>query len=220
MDEIFGYDNFRDEIVWRYFMGGKSKRFFSHKHDVILFYSKTNQYFFNEEVLETERILPYIPSLKSEKGIEEISCTSCNKGSGIWKSKVKMDDVWDLSGVFNLSNEYLGYPTQKPETLLTRIIKASSNEADIVLDPFCGCGTSITVAAKLKRNFIGIDISPQGCKVMKERIKKVRIESDSDIIKFELEKSDIEKMNWFEFQQWSCDKLNCVFQVVKEQTKV
>ena len=81
-----------------------------------------------------------------------------------------MPDVWNIPGVFNMSKEYLGYPTQKPEALLDRIILTSSNERDIVLDPFCGCGTTLIVAQKLKRKWIGIDISRTACDVIRKRL--------------------------------------------------
>ena len=158
LDEIFGKEKFRNEIIWHYFMGGKSKRFFAQKHDTILFYSKSDSWFFNEEVLETERILPYVPSLKSEKGIEEINCATCNKGCGIWKSKVKMDDVWDMSGVFNMSKEWIDYPTQKPEALIKRVIEACSKKDDIICDFFCGSGTTLAISEKIGRKWIGSDL--------------------------------------------------------------
>jgi len=174
LDEIFGKENFRNEIIWHYFMGGKPKRFFANKHDTIFFYSKSSSWFFNEEQLETERILPYVPSLKSEKGVEEIACPNCNKGSGVWKSKVKMDDVWDLSGVFNMSKEWIDYPTQKPETLIERIIKASSKEGDIVTDFFMGSGTTLAVAEKLGRKWIGSDLGKFSIHTTRKRMIDVQ----------------------------------------------
>lgn len=189
MDEIFGKEKFRNEIIWHYFMGGKSKRFFAQKHDTILFYSKSDSWFFNEDVLETERILPYVPSLKSDKGVGEIPCASCGKGSGIWRSNVKMDDVWDMSGVFNMSNEWIDYPTQKPEALLERIIKASSNPGDIVFDPFMGCGTTQAVAMKLGRKFIGADINMGAIQTTIKRLVNVseEIKKDPPELEFETE---------------------------------
>jgi site-specific DNA-methyltransferase (adenine-specific) len=74
--------------------------------------------------------------------------------------------------VSSQSGERLGYPTQKPVALLERIIKTATDEGDVVLDPFCGCGTALVAAQKLKRKWIGIDISPTACKLMKKRLQK------------------------------------------------
>ncbi len=180
LDEIFGKEKFRNEIIWHYFMGGKSKRFFAQKHDTILFYSKSDSWYFNEEVLETERVLPYVPSLKSEKGVNEIPCVSCGDGSGIWKSKVKMDDVWDMSGVFNMSREWIDYPTQKPEMLISRILRACSNEGDIVCDFFCGSGTTLSVAEKLGRKWIGSDLGKFSIHTTRKRMIDVQRQLKKD----------------------------------------
>ncbi len=174
LDEIFGKENFRNEIIWHYFMGGKSKRFFAQKHDTIFFYSKSDSWFFSEESLETERILPYVPSLKSEKGIEEIPCPNCNLGTGVWKSKVKMDDVWDMSGVFNMSKEWIDYPTQKPEALIKRIIEACSKKGDLICDFFCGSGTTLSIAEKLGRKWIGADLGKFAIHTTRKRMINVQ----------------------------------------------
>jgi site-specific DNA-methyltransferase (adenine-specific)/adenine-specific DNA-methyltransferase len=168
MDEVFGKNNFRNEIVWHYFMGGKPKKYFANKHDTLLVYKKGGENKFNEQV--HKRVLPYVPNLKSNKGLEEIECKNCSKGSGIWRSEVKVDDVWDLSGVFNLSNEYIDYPTQKPEELLERIIKSSTDEGDLVLDFFGGSGTTMAVAEKLNRRWIVCDIGKLSFFTMQKRI--------------------------------------------------
>jgi len=203
MDEIFSYDNFQNEIIWHYNRWTAQSKKYQNMHDIIFWYSKVKELkIYNLQYKE------YSESSKlahKERGYIQ-------RGHYISKPNkngVSADDVWDINFP-SRSKERLGYPTQKPEALLERIIKASSNEGDIVLDPFCGCGTSVAVAAKLKRNFIGIDISPKGCNLMKKRLAKKGIYIYIDIVKFELEKSDIEEMEWFQFQQWSCDKLKCV----------
>ncbi len=170
MDEVFGKEMFRNEIIWHYFMGGKATSFYSKKHDYLLWYSRSSNWTFNKEVLETERILPYTPSMKSDKGLYEIECVTCKKGCGIWKSLVKQDDVWDLSGVFNMSYEYTQYPTQKPETLLERIILGSSDPGDLVLDCFAGSGTTGAVAEKLGRRWIMCDFGKHAIYTMQKRI--------------------------------------------------
>src|SRR5438874_5668296 len=86
---------------------------------------------------------------------------------------VQVGSVWDdINALHGSDAEWLGYPTQKPLALLERIVKTSSNENDIVLDAFCGCGTALVAAQKLKRQWIGIDISPTACRVMAKRLKK------------------------------------------------
>lgn len=168
MDEIFEKNNFRNEIIWHYFMGGKPNNYFANKHDTLLVYKKGEKNIFHEKV--TERILPYVPSMKSNKGLEQIKCSTCGKNSGIWKSTVKQDDVWDISGVFNLSNEYIDYPTQKPEELLKVIIESSTNPGDIVMDFFAGSGTTAAVAEKLGRKWIVCDIGKLSCYTIQKRI--------------------------------------------------
>jgi len=170
MDEIFGYENFINEIVWHYFMGGKTKKGFSHKHDVIFLYSKKDDYCFNEEKLKSFRYLFEKPSLGSHKELKELKCPKCEEGIGIWKSEVKQDDVWDISGVFNLAYEYQGFTTQKPEALLKRIILASSNPGDLVADFFCGSGTTGAVAEKLGRRWIMTDLSKFAIHVTRKRL--------------------------------------------------
>jgi len=83
----------------------------------------------------------------------------------------KDDDVWDIPSINNMAKERVGYPTQKPEALLERIIKASSDEGDVVADFFCGSGTTLVVAQRLNRKWIGIDLSPAAIKLAEERLK-------------------------------------------------
>lgn len=168
MDEIFEKNNFRNEIIWHYFMGGKPNNYFANKHDTLLVYKKGEKNIFNEKIIE--RILPYTPSMKSKKGLCQIKCKTCGEESGIWKSVVKQDDVWDISGVFNLSNEYINYPTQKPEELLKVIIESATNPGDIVMDFFAGSGTTAAVAEKLGRKWIVCDIGKLPYYTIQKRI--------------------------------------------------
>ncbi|MGC8576275.1 MAG: site-specific DNA-methyltransferase, partial [Caldisericum sp.] len=179
MDEIFGYENFRNDVIWHYFMGGKTEKGFAHKHDIILFYTKSDNFFFNENILKWYRILPYKPSLGSHKEIKEVLCPKCGNGVGMWMSEVKLDDVWDISGVFNMSQEYQAFTTQKPEALLKRIILASSNPGDIVADFFCGSGTTLAVAEKLGRRWIGCDLSRYAIHITRKRL--LEIENSKDL---------------------------------------
>ena len=163
MDGLFGKKNFRNEIVWCYGSGGTSKRWYSKKHDVILFYSKTNNWIFNVDAVRE----PYSSPHKS--------MTPKRVGEKVY---VKMNplgrrpfDWWRIPILTNSSKERIGYPTQKPLKLLERIIKASSNEGGIVLDSFCGCGTTVQAAQNLNRQWIGIDICVNACKIIETRLR-------------------------------------------------
>jgi adenine-specific DNA-methyltransferase len=176
MDEIFGYENFRNEITWHYFMGGKSPDMFGRKHDIILWYSKSDQWTFNR--LKYKRRLDYIPGLQSKSSTgKDVEETTGQDEIG-WYSIVSMDDVWDISGVFNMGKEYLAFGTQKPEELLRRIILASSNHGDIVADFFCGSGTTGAVAEKLGRRWIMSDLSKFAIQVTRKRLLDIHHSKD------------------------------------------
>ena len=162
MDAVFGKDNFRNEIVWSYQRWTGATRHFQRMHDTILFYAK-GQY--------------------SEFNMLTESYSSKSKHKGRRFSQVLENgrlnqnytgDVWELSYLNSQAKERTGYPTQKPLKLLERIIKASSNESDIVFDPFCGCATTLVAAEALQRNWIGIDISPLAAELVVERIEKMQ----------------------------------------------
>ena len=134
LDKIFGMRNFVNEIIWSYKSGGAGNRAFAKKHDTILIYSKSQEYTFNiqKEKSYNREFRPY-----RFKGIEEF------KDNIGWHTMVNMKDVWQIDMVGRTSNEWLGYPTQKPLALLDRIIKAFTNKNAIVADFFCGSGTTI-----------------------------------------------------------------------------
>ena len=201
-DEIFGYENFRNEIIWHYISAPECKYGFGKKHDTILFYSKTKNIVFNKDIVR-------VPHNKNTKSIREYKhngkiyiCNTNPKGKAC-------DDVWDMPIISATSKERLGYPTQKPEKLLERIILASSNEGDIMLDSFCGCGTSLAVAYKLGRRFIGIDISPTACKLVAKRMRKIgKNISENDIIGLPHTIEELKNISPYDFQNWVCQKLN------------
>jgi len=147
MDKIFTPDRFINEIVWYYKTGGMSKRWLGRKHDTILFYSKGETCKFNPQKEKSY--------LTHKYGFSNIQIHEDEHGYYTW---VGMRDVWDIPALRGNQPETTGYPTQKPEELLERIIRLSSDEGDLILDPFCGCGTTVIVASKLNRQFIGIDI--------------------------------------------------------------
>ena len=157
-DAVFGQKNFRNEIVWGYRTGGISKKHWPRKHDTLLFYVKSSTYKHNaiQERVYYEK--PFFTSKQDEQGR--------------YYADVFIRDVWeDVKPLINVSKERLGYPTQKPRALYERIIKASSNEGDIVLDPFVGCGTTIDAAEALNRQWIGIDLTILALDPMQRRLE-------------------------------------------------
>jgi DNA modification methylase len=179
MDKIFGVKNFRNEIVWCYSIGGKSKKIFGRKHDTIWFYTKgrKDEYIFNEKSASIQRK----PNTHMKRGTDfdgrEFQEKQDAKSRKIYRyylddGKIAEDYWTDIETLNREDKERIGYPTQKPEALLERIIKTSSNKGDIVLDPFVGGGTTIAVADKLGRQWIGIDQSVQAVKVTEFRLEK------------------------------------------------
>ena len=163
LDAIFDYSNFRNEIVWDYQTGGASKRWYARKHDTILFYVKTKDYVFNAKDIRVPRSEKSLKRAQNPKGAR-IAVTDTTKLA---------TDVWsDVPALNPMSRERTGYPTQKPLTLYERIIKASSNEGDIVLDPFCGCATTCVAAEKLGRQWVGMDRWPKAPDVILERLEE------------------------------------------------
>ena len=117
-----------------------------------------------------------------------------------------LQNLWsDITPIHSQSKERLGYPTQKPEALLDRIINASSNPMDIVLDPFCGCGTAIVVAHKLGRQWIGIDVSPTACNLMENRMRRLHV--SPNVMGMPFSEEDLRKLPPFEFQNWVVQRL-------------
>ncbi len=151
---------FRNEIVWCYHSGGATTKHFPRKHDLILLYGKNTKKSYHK----APRGMPYRDIYAyDEKG---------NTQPGYHPDGKMIPDWWEISAISSRANERTGYPTQKPLALLDRIIKASSSNDSIVLDPFCGCATTCVAADRLQRDWIGIDISPKAAELVVERIKK------------------------------------------------
>ena len=171
MDDVFGYDKFRNEISWWYKRWSNISFGFQKMHDVILFYSKDKSKFNIQyqdyakpnEIEDTVRgvIDGKLVRLKNEDGSYKKRETE-NKG-------VPLHDVWEIQHIQPTAKERLGYDTQKPKALIERIIKASSNEGDLVADFYAGSFTTAEVCKNLKRNFIGCDINPNCFEKAKER---------------------------------------------------
>ena len=165
MDGIFEKENFRNEIIWHYTGGGRSKRYFSRKHDNIFWYSKTSKYVFNVDAVR----VPY----KETSGYAKSGITSkAGKKYMPHPDGTPVDDTWDIPILNPMSEERTGYPTQKPLALYERIIKASTKANDIVLDPFCGCATTLLAAERLNRQWIGIDLWKKAKDVVLQRMRK------------------------------------------------
>jgi DNA modification methylase len=153
LDEIFGTDRLINEIVWVYHGPSPIRTAFKRKHDTILVYSKSRSYTFNADAVR----IPYNPS--TIKTFNSSSKAGFGKTPDLERGKVP-EDWWYFPVVARLHSERTGYPTQKPEALLERIIQASSNPGDLVGDFFCGSGTTLAVANRLGRDWIGCDASP------------------------------------------------------------
>ena len=157
--QCFGKDNFRNEIVWSYRTGGVSKRYWPRKHDTLLFYVRSDSY--AHQPLQ-ERVYYDKPFFTSDTDAE-----------GRPFADVYVRDVWDdIKPLINVSGERTGYPTQKPQALARRIIEASSDPGDMVLDCFAGCAY-VPVAAQLTgRRWIACDMSPRAWTVVRRQFHK------------------------------------------------
>ena len=163
LDEVFGEKRFRNEIIWHYTGGGRSKKYFSRKHDSIFWYTNGDTWTFNTEEIR----IPYKPTSGYAKG--GITSKSGKKYLPNPKGTLP-DDTWDIPILNPLAKERTGYPTQKPLTLLDRIILACSNPGDLILDPFMGSGTTGISAIKNNRRFIGLDQNWNSIHLMRRRL--------------------------------------------------
>ena len=282
LDQIFGENNFQNEIIWKRTFAHSSAERYGTVHDTIFFYAASKKYTWNQQYqpydpyyLETffdhkdadgrrwmrmdltgdgirhgesgdpwrgidvtakgrhwaipvEAVEEYkLPAdATSQQKLEALDKAGAihwpKKEGGVPRLKryadkslgVPLQTVWnDIRPLHNLSTERLGYPTQKPLPLLQRIIQASSNKNNIVLDAFCGCGTALVAAQNLKRQWIGIDISPTACRVMAKRLRKdcglpeseKQWEAGKGFIVRDLPRSEAElrKIPPFEFENWA-----------------
>lgn len=172
LDCIFGENNFRNEITWYYTnkIPDKRKKIFTKSNDTILFYSRNDGYTFNMQ--EEKRDKPIkVSKIKKVNGKKIYVRGDDGKVIQIVRDKRVVDSVWKIP-LLHSQKEYLGYPTQKPLALLKRIINASSDKDDVVLDPFCGCATTCIAAELLGRKWIGIDVSADAYKLVEKRLKE------------------------------------------------
>lgn len=168
LDDIFGKASFRNEIIWWYLWGGRGKTQWNSKHDTILFYSKSDKWTFNyKDVLDDHNLMT--EGSKNRLNYKGAMVTTKSNTSEIPDDKVLPSDTWYIATINAMSKEKLNYATQKPEALLERIIKASSNEGDLVCDFFGGSGTTAAVAERLGRRWITCDIGKPASLVMRKR---------------------------------------------------
>ena len=172
MDAVFNARNYRNEIVWAYTGPGSPKmRQFNRKHDTIHWYAKGSSWTFNADAVRLEHHNKTLANYKP--GLEGSGHADTPLRTG------KVPESWWLEAKGNglaisarQKGQYIGYPTQKPLALLERIIAASSNPGDTVLDPFCGCATACVAAEKLGRQWVGIDISPKAAELVNMRLQQ------------------------------------------------
>lgn len=255
LDSIFGFGNFRNEIIWKRANSHNDPKRFGRITDTILYYGKGKEVTWNPQYTPYREEYYESHFKKDDDGrwyrTVPLDAPRHGKGSpgllydwkGKWPAKtrtwaireekmaeyeeegrikytrtgtptllqyadempgVPLQNIWtDIPPVNPAARERVGYPTQKPESLLERIIVASSNPGDIVLDPFCGCGTTIAVAERLKRQWLGVDISPTAVNLMRRRILEATGgATDARLIGMPTSEADLKGLKHFEFQNW------------------
>ena len=176
LDEVFGANNFRNEIIWSYKRWSNSKNSLQNAHQTIYFYSKSNSYTFNTLYTNYSPTtnLDQILQLRERDERGKAVYKRDKDGKVVYtkeKKGVPLSDVWNIPFLNPKATERTGYPTQKPILLLEQIIKIASNEGDLVLDPFCGSGTTLVAAQLLNRTYIGIDISEEALELTRSRLE-------------------------------------------------
>ena len=168
LDALFGYENFLNEVIWSYRTGGRSTRWFARKHDTLLVYARrAGRHTFNllrDGCFRTD-------GLKRDENGRPYKNTRAGR-LYFHPDGPAMTDVWEIPFLSTVSLERTGYPTQKPEALLERIIRSSSPPGGVVADFFCGSGTALAVAQRLGREWIGCDISPEAVELARQRLAR------------------------------------------------
>jgi site-specific DNA-methyltransferase (adenine-specific)/adenine-specific DNA-methyltransferase len=189
LDDIFGSENYRNEIIWCYEdIGSRKTNYFNRKHDYLLFYAKSSNNNYNvlrkglsqstierfEKLFDKDGKITYAVAKEKAPGTFRRFKGVPDNLDEVWIDKNiggAIPDWWErITPITRGRTQSLDYPTQKPEILLERIISASSNEGNLVADFFCGSGTTLAVAQKLNRNFIGCDINERAYNISRRRI--------------------------------------------------
>jgi site-specific DNA-methyltransferase (adenine-specific) len=156
LDQLFGRENFRNELIWTWDYGAKSKRYWPKKHSSIFWYTKSDEYYFD---IQSSDRLPYMaPGLVTAEKLAQGKLPT---------------DTWFISIVGTNSVERTNYPTQKPLKLIRRLVNCHSKEGDRLLDPFAGSGTFGVAAKELNRNCDLIDVNPEAVQIINERLSKL-----------------------------------------------
>ena len=238
MDAVFDVKNYRNEIVWHYRRWTAGSNAYQRMHDILLFYSKGSGAILNPIYIETtigqkkkhtkgwdsnsvmiegkrQPQLIIYNQKNVDKAIEQgrINLSNYARIVKVNTGETIAPDVWEINFINSQAKERLGYPTQKPEALLERIIKASSNEGDTVLDPFCGCGTTVAVAERLRRQWTGIDITYLAIDIIKKRLEKNYIKENEHFKVYGVPKDiysagKLAEQKPFEFEVWAVSQLN------------
>ncbi len=170
LDSIFGDNNFQNEIVWHYSTGGVSRRRYARKHDTLLFYSKSDKWTFNADAVRVPRTEKAMRRAQNPRGAR-IAASDTHK---------LPEDVFTIQQLNPMASERTGYPTQKPVALAERVILASTNPGDVVLDCFAGCAYVPVAAERNGRQWIACDISPRALTVLRRQFAKFRYSVDGD----------------------------------------
>lgn len=201
MDDIFGRSNFINEIIWHYRKWSAGTGLYQRNHDNIYFYRKSDA----RGRVFNKRYMPRAPSTLKRFGDQRIISGHDEEGERIPSQMaeekslgVALDDVWNIGRVPPIKQLY---PTEKPLTLLKRIVDVSSNPSQLILDPFCGCGTTVVAAEEMGRHWIGIDISPTSVKVIKDRLLTLKLPAP-EMIGLPTTRAELQALAPFEFQNW------------------
>jgi len=204
-DDIFGRENFRNEIVWCYASPSRVSHHFPRKHDIVLFYGKSEK-----TTLNTEQVrVPYDEkfTMGSKKSLvrknRQQGDHTTDKGKYLESGKV-VEDWWADIRPLSVSNEKIGYKTQKPEALLKRILLASSSKDDLVLDCFAGGGTTAKVCAELGRRFICGDVSPVAVRVIAARLNEYHPETDYKVLGLPRTERELKALGGHAFAELVC----------------
>ena len=187
LDELFGAGNFRSEIIWHYRRWSNSQENLLPAHQTIFYYTKSDSYTFNTVYRDYSAATNVDQILQRRKRDAHGKSVYDRDENGDFipggsKKGVPLSDVWHIPYLNPKAKERVGYPTQKPVLLLERIIRLASNENDLILDPFCGSGTTLVAATLLNRRSIGIDISSDAIEISQRRLAKP-VRSESNLLK-------------------------------------
>ena len=210
LDEIFGIDAYRNEVIWHYQSGGRQERLFSRKHDTIHFVTKTENWFFDADAVGIERGTVKRNNMKREVDEDGRTYFTIKSAGKIYRyyedEKLTPADVWtDISHLQQKDPERVGYATQKPEKLLERIIKASSNEGDLVADFFCGSGTTGAVAERLGRRWLMADLGRFAIHTSRKRLIELQRKLHAGGQPYRA--FDVHNLGRYERQWWQRERL-------------